>query len=198
MVMTRCPSKAAITTRNPTKVRGATRALQYLCKIYEKSVTTIEPPGGLPKQPIGSLEVFGSALKRAVFAFRKLEGNGFGIGIEAGPIEFYTGTGYVETQVAVIVGPGELVSVGLSSSFELPRSYINSMKEGRELGALVPWRSSIGDLGESIGYIGWATSGIITRQDLAFQATLMALVPWYTGEISSLARLDELERVTNI
>ncbi|MCE4624322.1 MAG: DUF84 family protein [Desulfurococcales archaeon] len=193
-----CPKSAAVATRNPGKIRPVRRALKILCGIGEKEVHVVPPPEGLKPQPFGSLEVFRGALLRALEAYNYVGGKGFGVGVEAGPIEFYTGTGVIETQVAVIIGPGGRVSVGLSQSFELPAGIVERMRRGAELGSLVPWRRGEGDLGESIGYIGVATSGLVTRADLTFQSVVMALVPWYTGEESSLALLEELKGITNI
>lgn len=190
-----CPDRAAIATRNRGKYWAAVRALERLCGISRDRVVMVDPPPGLPAQPVGGLEVFRGALSRAVRAFEAVGRSGLGIGVEAGPVEFYTGTGYLETQVAVVVGPGRRYSVGMSPSFELPALLLDKMKKGVELGKLVEARRHVGDLGESIGYIGIATSGLVTRTDLTMHAIAMALVPWYSGYTESLARLESLDNI---
>ena len=189
--MYRCPKRAAIATRNPGKVRPVRRVLELLCGLEKNEFIVVEPPSGLAAQPVGGLQVFRGALTRALHAFSSVAPRGLGIGIEAGLVEFYTGTGFIETQVAVIVGPGHRYSVGTSASFELPQGIVDAMKRGFELGSLIERRRHVGDLGEGIGYIGLATGGVITREELTFQAIIMALVPWYTGEVSSLGVIKQ-------
>ena len=190
-----CPVRAAIATRNPGKLRPAQRALRYLCGA---SIVMVDPPNGLPPQPVGSIEVVRGALARARKAFKELGGRGLGIGVEAGLLEFYTSTGYIEGQVAIVIGPGERASIGLSAAFELPHWIVARMKRGEELGRIYRARRSVGDIGESIGYIGVSTWGLVSREDLTFQAVAMALVPWVRGEEASLQRAEELERTINI
>ncbi|MCE4627834.1 MAG: DUF84 family protein [Desulfurococcales archaeon] len=190
-----CYGRAAIATRNRGKYWAAVRALERLCGISRDNVAIVEPPNGLPAQPIGGLEVFRGALLRAARAFEAVAPSGLGIGVEAGPVEFYTGTGYIETQVAVVVGPGRRYSVGTSSSFELPALLLDKMKKGIELGKLIESRRHVRNLRESIGYIGVATSGLVTRTDLTLHAIAMALVPWYSGYTESLARLEDVDNI---
>ncbi len=179
------PVRAGIATRNPGKIIAARRTLASFCNVRGLEATT--PPPGLPAQPVGR-EVFAGALARAYSAWR--EGFDFGIGVEAGPIEFYTGTGFIEVQVAVIVGPGERASVGVSQGFELPPGLAARVIGGEELGSLVsrPGR----DIGESIGYIGLITSGRVTRVDLTTQALIMALTPWISSWWRELPTASQL------
>ena len=181
------PVSIAIATRNPMKMRATEKAFSRFCNV--SSIITVEPPD-VPRQPCGTLEVLKGALMRAQTAF---EHGDFGIGIEAGPIEFYTTSGYIETQVAIIVGPGERVSIGMSPSFELPYKIISRMLDGVELGELTPVKR-VGDRGEGIGYIGVVTRGHITRQDLTELAITMALVPWIGEFHRELQTLSELKR----
>ena len=193
-----CPRKAAIATRNPGKIRPTARVLQALCGIGRDDLVPVDPPGDLPPQPVGSLEVVRGALLRAIAAAEALEWRGLGIGIEAGLLEFYTSTGYIETQVAVIAGPGRRVSLGWSAGFELPPGIVEAMKRGTELGRIYAPRRGVGDLGETIGYIGVETMGLVSREDLTFQAVAMALLPWIHGNISYLQTADELAQAINI
>ncbi len=195
--MAGCPSSVAIATKNPGKIRPARKALTLLCGIGDRLVA-IEPPVGLKAQPVGSLEVFRGALKRALHAFEATGERGLGIGVEAGLIEFYTGTGYLEAQIAVVVGPGGRISTGLSMGFEIPPTYVERMKQGLELGEIYGKRRYVGDIGESIGYIGVETGGAITREDLTFQAVLAALLPWYKGETTGLLTLDRASWIINL
>ncbi|MCE4629061.1 MAG: inosine/xanthosine triphosphatase [Desulfurococcales archaeon] len=180
--------RVAIATRNKIKVRAVEKVFKRFCNVT--NIIAVTPPQ-LPQQPSGAIEVFRGALTRAKVA-RKY--GDFGVGVEAGPIEFYTSTGFIETQVAVIVGPSNKVSVGLSPSFELPHPVLDKILKGLELADAVNVPRS-GDIGEQIGYIGYVTSGFITRQDLTVHALVMALVPWIAGFDSELMSVDEISEM---
>ena len=182
-----------IATKNTGKLEAAKRVIRRFCGAIP--VSTTSAPGGLPAQPVGGLEVFRGALLRALKAYRDLEATGLGIGLEAGLLEFYSGNGYVEGEVCVIVGPDERVSVGTSSLFPLPSSIVERMKRGIELSALIAKRKHMRDLGESIGYIGLATRGFITRFDLHVEAIAMALLPWVEGFEYDLPSVSEYSRI---
>jgi len=181
------PSRIMVATGNPAKLRAVERAARRMCNAA--SVERAPAPKGLPSQPVGA-QVFWGALRRALAALGA--GADLGVGVEAGPIEFYTGTGFIEVQVAVVAGPGERVSVGLSQGFELPPGVAEKVVAGVELGSLA--RGPGGrDLGESIGYIGVLTGGYVTRSDLTEHAVAMALVPWAAGWWRELPRAEKLE-----
>jgi len=182
------PARVAVATGNTAKLRAAERALKRLCNVA--SVDAAEPPAGLPPQPVGS-QVFWGALRRALSALGA--GADLGVGVEAGPLEFYTGTGFIEVQVAVVAGPGGRVSVGLSQGFELPPGIAEKVTSGVELGSLAKGPGGR-DIGESIGYIGLLTGGYITRSDLTEHAVAMALVPWTAGWWTTLPRAEDLEK----
>ncbi len=169
------PASFAIATMNPMKVRAVERVARRYCNVT--GVYSVQPPPGLPSQPVGLRELVSGAVSRAL---RAAEEAVFGVGVEAGPMEFYSTTGFIEVQVAAVVGPGERVSLGLSPGFELPPQVVESLIDGVELAEAVevPRR---GDIGESIGYIGYLTWGGVTRQDLTEHAIAMALAPWANG-----------------
>lgn len=165
----------AVGSRNPVKVRGVERAFR---RYYDVVVEPVDVSTPIP-QPIGRDVVYW-ALVRAVKALEASERASMGVGIEAGPIEFYTGGGFIETQVAVIVDSGCRASMGLSPSFELPRRVLKAVLEGVELSKAVEVRRG-GDIGEGIGYVGILSRGKITRLELTEQAIVMALLPRVAG-----------------
>lgn len=180
-------ARVAVATGNRMKVIAVQKAFTYYCDVSK--VYMVRAPDWLPRQPRGS-EVFAGALARAMAALSS--GADFGVGVEAGPLEFYTTTGWLEVQVAVIAGPGKRVSVGVSQGFELPPGIAEKVAlEGIELAEAVGEKRP-GDLGEGVGYIGVLTRGYVTRSDLTLQAVLMALTPWISGWWRSLARAEEL------
>ncbi|MCE4601475.1 MAG: DUF84 family protein [Desulfurococcales archaeon] len=180
-------ARVAVATKNSVKLRAVEKAFKRYCNV--NSVVSVDPPP-ISKQPHGALDVVAGALARAERAYS--EGD-FGVGIEAGPIEFYASHGYIETQIAVVIGPGNRVSVGLSPSFEVPQMVVDGMLDGVELAELVPVKRR-GDIGEGVGYIGIVTRGYITRQDLTEAAVVMALAPWIGGFHYELQTIEELKR----
>lgn len=165
----------AVGSKNPVKVRGVERAFR---RYFDARIEPVEVSSPSP-QPVGREVVYG-ALARSLEALRKLRGSLMGVGVEAGPIEFYNGNGFLETQVAVIVDRECRVSMGVSSSFELPDSVLELVIKGVELSKAVEYEGEE-DLGEGIGYIGLLSWGKITRLELTEQAVTMALIPRIAG-----------------
>jgi len=178
---------AAIGTSNPVKLRAARRVFSRYLGL---TVVGGDVKTSIPRQPVGLDALLRGALERAYYSRRKV-GALYGVGVEAGLMEFPTSTGFIETQAAVIIGPGMRVSIGLSSSFELPPWLVERMLEGAELGEV--YRPRRGDIGELIGYIGVETMGGTTRQELTEQAIEAALLPWLRDP-SWLQSIDELAR----
>jgi len=175
----------AIGTSNPLKVRAARRVFSRYLGL---KVLGVEVSTSVSKQPVGLEALLRGALERAYHSRRRV-GALYGVGVEAGLMEFPTSTSFIETQVAIIIGPGMRASIGLSSSFELPPWLVDRMLEGAELGEI--YRPRGGDIGERVGYIGVETMGRTTRQELTEQAIEAALLPWLRDP-SWLQRVEEL------
>ncbi len=168
----------ALGSENPMKKRAAEKVFSAY---FDASVIMVPVSTGLSPQPVGLGELVRGAALRAVNAMKSLDKADFGVGIEAGLLEFISSTGFIEVQVAVIVGKDGRASVGLSQGFELPPWIVSKMLQGIELSSASGIERGSRDIGESIGYIGVKTWGWVTRQDLTEQALLMALVPWLEG-----------------
>ncbi|MEM1873927.1 MAG: inosine/xanthosine triphosphatase [Acidilobaceae archaeon] len=179
--------RVAVGSLNPVKLRAVERVLS---RYYDAVVEGVSVETSVGSQPVGSRDVLLGALERALGALSMKRAE-WGVGIEAGPIEFYTSSGFIEIEVAVIVDRDCRVSVGLSSGFEIDPSIVPAMLLGGELSQLVRVNRGVKDLGESIGYIGYLSSGFVTRQELTEQAVLAALLPRLAGA-SWLARVEEL------
>ncbi len=168
--------RVAVGTSNPMKVRAA----EIVFKAFMNArVVGVRVETGVGLQPAGVRNVLLGALRRAVDSLRGT-GADYGVGVEAGPIEFPSSTGFLETQVAVVVDRGCRAGVGLSPSFELEKHVVEAMIVGVELERVAGVERHV-PLGEGIGFIGVATRGFITRLDLTVQAIAMALVPFIAG-----------------
>ena len=180
----------ALASRNPMKLVAVERAFR---RYFNARVVMVPVETGYPRQPVGLGELVGGAAARARAALEAEAGATFGVGIEAGLMEFPSTTGFIEVQVAVVAGRDGRASVGLSQGFELPPGVVERMLEGEELASASGLKRGSRDIGEYIGYIGVATRGAVTRLDLTVHAVLMALTPWLQGGRSWLARLEEIE-----
>lgn len=164
----------AVGSVNPVKVRSVKRVLS---RFMDVEVVPVDVRTSVPRQPVGSRDLVLGALERALGALNVVARAHLSVGVEAGPMEFYTRTGFLETQVAVIVDRDCRISVGLSPSFELDPEVVKLMLMGEELSQAVRVPRGAGDIGEMIGYIGYITRGLITRQGLTEAAVAMALAP---------------------
>ncbi|MCE4612433.1 MAG: inosine/xanthosine triphosphatase [Desulfurococcales archaeon] len=184
--------RVAVGSTNPVKVRGVQLVFS---RYYDASVFPVSVDNGVGPQPVG-LAVLRGAFNRAINALKSVQGADFSVGIESGPVDFY-GRVMLETQVALILDRKGRASIGISASFPLPPEILERVVMGEELSRAF---SSIrpGDLGESIGVIGYATQGLITRLDLTIQAVASALLPfihgWRTLNTGNLAKMLELRR----
>ncbi len=165
----------AVGTSNELKVRAVKKVFR---RYFSAKVIGVEVKTSISPQPVGVRELIKGAMERAFYAMRSVERAQFGVGIEAGLLEFYSSTGYLETQVALILGSNNRVSIGLSPSFELPPQTVKEMLEGKELSVASKIYRGNRDLGEVVGYIGVKTWGAMTRQDLTEFAVRAAIVPW--------------------
>ncbi len=171
--------RVAVGSRNPVKINAVYRAFQLLCT---PKVTSVEARSGVPSQPVGFKQIILGALNRALEARSKAKSD-YGVGIEAGVVDDYKWAGPIELQIATIVDRQGRFSIGLSQGFPLPRRWLEELKSGLELEAIVERETSRERIGETTGLIGYLTQGLITRTDLSYNAVVMALVPLLNPEL---------------
>ena len=184
--------KAVIGSLNESKINGARRALSLL-GISSKDIIPISVEG-YKKQPIGFDEMFIGASYRAIESVKYIRNNlqadnGIGIGIEAGIIEF--NNTWFSGQIAIIAD-NEKYTMGISSFFPLPRGVSSRVSVGYELRDIMREISGYKRIAETIGAIGFFSSGYMTRTDLSYQAVLAALLPWLNENIYEFRPVSEL------
>ncbi len=185
----------AVGTSNDLKVRAVSRVLK---RYLDVEVVKVPVKVSVSPQPVGITELIRGALERAYKALNSVKRADFGIGIEAGLLEFYTSTGFLETQVALMLDSKGKISIGLSPSFELPKGVVDKMIEGIELAEASEIRRGERDLGEVVGYVGVKTWGALTRLELTELAVRAAIIPWLEGGSEWLITLEELVRKLGI
>lgn len=183
--------KVAIGSANKSKVNGVKRAWSLM---GSATFVSTRVHGPVP-QPLSWTETLVGALYRAERALELVTGADYAVGVEAGLVPVPVPSGYVDVQAAVIIDKRGHVSVGLSSAFEIPYVFLPKVSKGIELGsAAEAWWGR--DLGEEQGVIGELTRGMVTREDLTFQAVAMALVPWVNPSLyGRLSTIDKFKRL---
>jgi inosine/xanthosine triphosphatase len=177
----------AVGSTNPTKVNAVRRAVRLLCNARVESVAV---ESGVPPQPSSYKSVMLGAVNRAVRALEATNAD-YGVGIEAG-FDIQAGIP-VEFQVAAVVDRDGRVSLGLSPGFMLPQEWLGELLAGKELGSIAEKVTGRKGAGERLGLIGYLTYGHITRLELSYYATVMALVPLLNRRLySTLPRYTEL------
>ena len=184
--------KAVIGSLNESKINGARRALSLLGISFEDIIAI--KVKGFKDQPIGFDEIFIGAAYRALQSVKYLRNisgveNGIGIGIEAGIIKLHNI--WFSGQVAIIAD-NEKYSIGISSFFPLPRKISNVVSKGYELREVMKEISGYERIAETIGAIGFFSSGYMTRTDLSYQAVLTALLPWINKDTYEVRPVSEL------
>lgn len=170
--------KAVIGSRNKAKINGARKALALLGINYD-DIVSIDVNTPFP-QPIGFNEILLGAMIRAWRAYQYIN-DGYGVGIEAGVIRL--GDYMLSGQVAVVVD-GEHYSLGTSGFFPLPENISDQILKRMELKNIMRRITSVKEISETIGAIGYLSNGFITRGDLSFEAVLNAILPWINKDLN--------------
>lgn len=166
--------KVSAGTKNPAKLEGIRRAFSKY--FQDAEIQPVDSSSVAKAQPRGLEEMTAGATARAKFALSKAGGD-FGVGVEAGI--FTIGEVYFDNQVAAIVGPSGMVSLGHSAGYSLPREAMEKLfSEGKELERWAESISGINEVGDKGGLIHHLTKGRMTRTDLTEQCVVTALIPW--------------------
>lgn len=165
---------------NPSKLDGIRRAFNELYGPVELEGVSVATPR---PQPFGLEEILEGARSRAIQASAKVEEHDFAVGLEAGII--LAGRRAVDIQVAFILASDGKESVGFSPGFPLPSSFVEPIMTGvyRELEEAADAYYGTKSIGEKGGVIKLLSKGLVTREELSYQATLMALIAFANEEL---------------
>lgn len=168
----------AVGSRNPVKVKAVETVFSKF--FHRVSVISVDVRTSVFPQPIGLDETIRGALERAFHAIQLVKDADYGVGIEAGLMDFkHAITGYLDLQVCAIVDRSERFTLGTSSAFEFPPEVVGKVIRGeaRESEEVFEEITGIKDIGSKTGAIGFLTKGEVTRLDLTVQSVIAALVP---------------------
>ena len=168
--------KVLIGTKNPGKIEGAKRALENYYKDVE--IVGVKAESNVSEQPVG-LETYMGALNRTNNLIKYAKENNIDadlfMSVESGltkELGFWA-----ITNIAVIKNNKGELGAGSSSSFPVPKKYVESIKT-ETLGTVMDSIFNESDLRSSTGGIGLLTKEVLTRIDLTKEAFVMALTPF--------------------
>jgi len=165
----------AVGSLNKVKIAGVKRAYS---KIFSSvKVVGIKVSSGVSPQPLNLEETVEGAFNRALKALSSLGEADHGVGIEAGWMKIKNV--WVDVQVAAIVDRKGRRSLGFSPAFPLPKILVDRvLSQAVEMEDVMVEISGVEAIGEKEGAIGFFTKNLVTREDLTYYATLMALLPY--------------------
>lgn len=167
--------KVGIATRNPSKIR----AVEEMFRIAFGNVQIFpkDADSGVPAQSKEE-QILQGAINRAKAV---LEGNEFGVGIEAGVYEMRGKL--FNAAYCVIMDKTGRYSVGSQPIFELPEIFRKEILAGKEFGTVADEYFRTKNIKHEGGSVKIFSKGMISRDDMLKDAIKCALVPWISKEI---------------
>jgi len=162
-----------VATRNRTKLRAVRDAWEEWHRDVEVNVGVVDPPAGLPEQPLGD-EVTRGAIARAKEGMTPSDAD-FGVGIEAGLIRLPGSGAWLSCQVCAIADRAGRISRGTGPGYELPEGLRAAVLAGTPLREALRTSLSIDDA-EDRGAIHHLSDGRLDRYRITLDAVRMALL----------------------
>lgn len=164
-----------VATRNRIKLQAVRDAWEAWHRDVEANVGAVDPPAGLPEQPLGD-DVARGAIARAEAGPTRSDAD-FGIGVEAGVVQLPGSDRWFNTRVCAILDREERLSLGFSSGFEPPCTIVESVLHRDEMREVLRGRYALGEEEANRGLIYQLPAGCVDRLELAKDAVTMALLP---------------------
>jgi len=168
--------KILVGSQNPVKINSAAEAFKKYFEDVE--VTGISVNSGVPDQPVEE-QVLQGAKNRAgellsLNNTQKLGGEYF-VGIEGG-IAKLTGTWFSFGGICILDKDGNK-GYGTSPLFELPKTIIDQLLEGTELGNIMDRLQNEENTKQKLGAIGYFTNEVMSRKELYVSGIITAMIP---------------------
>ena len=176
--------KILVGSKNPVKIDAVEEAFsKYFKNIF---VEGIKVPSGVPDQPIEK-QVLEGAKNRAAELLKlnntKKLGAEYFLGIEGG-IAKLTGTWFSFGGICILDKDGNK-GYGTSPLFELPKTIIDQLLEGAELGDVMDKLQNEKNTKQKLGAIGYFTNEIMSRKELYVSGIITAMIPLLHKELFS-------------
>ncbi len=173
--------KVPVGTKNPVKMHAVKNIFTRVYDVVEVSMVNVK--SGVPAQPFGHDVIIG-AKHRAERAFVLLKDADLGVGIESGLFDFRDVL--LDVQICSIFD-GSIHTVGASPGFGYPRTVLDGIKGGREVGSIMEELSGVVGIGKKMGAIGYLSKGLIDRTHFTELCVIMALIPRINPQLYELS-----------
>lgn len=169
--------KILVGSKNPVKIDSVKEALSNYFESIE--VIGINAESGVPLQPVGD-DTFTGARNRALYLKSLNERNGIGaelfVGIEGGISNIY-GKWFAFGCMCILDSAG-CEGFGTSPLFELPKTVVNKLLDGIELGDVMDEIQNEENTKQKQGAIGYFTNGVMNRKELYIEGLKVAVIPF--------------------
>ncbi|MBI4392707.1 MAG: inosine/xanthosine triphosphatase [Euryarchaeota archaeon] len=165
--------RVAVGTKNPAKLAAVKNAFaHYHANVIVKGVGV---SSGVPEQPFAQ-DTLKGAVNRARAALDST-GADLGVGIEAGLFWNPLIKDYLDVQFCAIVGKRGGLTLGHGPGFAYPPRVVKDVAAGRSIGEAMARLTGVFGIGNSMGAVGWLSSGALDRTRLTETAIICALIP---------------------
>jgi inosine/xanthosine triphosphatase len=165
--------RVAVGTKNPAKLAAVRNSFaHYHANVIVKGV---EVDSGVPEQPFAEDTVKG-AVNRARAAL-DATGADLGVGIEAGLFWNPLIKDYLDVQFCAILDKRGVLTIGHGPGFAYPPRVVKDVAAGKSIGEAMARLTGVFGIGNSIGAVGWLSSGALDRTRLTETAIVCALIP---------------------
>lgn len=150
----------AVGSTNPTKIGAVKIAFEKVFPNEKWDITGVAVSSGVSNQPMHDSESIQGATTRAKKALKELKAD-FGVGLEGGLHKI--DDKWFETGWAVVINKDGKLGVGSSIRMETPKSFIDLIEQGHELGTATDIIFKRKNSKQQEGFFGIMTHGHIDR-----------------------------------
>lgn len=130
---------------------------------------------GVMRQPLSTSESAKGALNR-LKEVMNIPGFDYYVAIESGvhSVETPIGTKWFESACAAVAHDSSS-SIAYGPSVPMPDTFIQGIEAGDDLSTIMEKQAGIKNAGEKMGFTGWLTDNLLSRQDASALAVLLAI-----------------------
>lgn len=173
--------KVIVASKNPVKLSTAQSGFELMFPGEEVVVEGVSVSSGVTDQPMTDAETFRGSTQRAENARLAMPGADYWVGMEGG-LEDKNGELEAFAWIVVLGASGK-VGKGRTSTFFLPATVAELVRQGKELGEAGDIVFGLQNSKQQMGAVGILTHGIINRTEYYEQAVVVALIPFKNPEL---------------
>lgn len=175
-----------IASTNPVKIQAVKNGFEQMFAEQKFEFKGVSVPSEVASQPMSNQETLQGAQNRADNANSAVAGAVYYVGIEGG-VELVENE--MEAFAWVVIKGAEKYGKARTGTFYLPKSIVDLIKVGKELGEADDIVFDRKNSKQDNGAVGILTGNIIDRAQYYTQAVILALIPFKNCELYSEGRL---------